>query len=545
MATTKLEKNQYPAGSSANDFQCFGPVATKDTEFDGFKMADMGCFQQEEKGKTKDGDARVIDSNKFYHCCICQHKKTKEWFLYVEFGRVGKSTTFQFTPCSSESDAMRAFVSQCSEKNTKRGEWATVAGIKMYVPKKDSKGQLKDLYSVQQLVSRDFGLPDAKNIAVDGGVPQKVAKTKTASKKSNRCDPQTTKLMADLLGGVVTYARTTIQGGTIPSQAALDDGRELLQSAKKRLVKIGSDDASEQVKDKDLKQITYALYSRIPKIKPIGATEETWILSGNNILGWEQDIDAFESALNATDFEDESDGADPMQGMPVDMEWINLKSDVGEYIASWWANASRNRHHGVGALTISNLWKVDRHGDEAKISSSIQRINKEMKSFNNERPLHQDKKRYDLSPEDRRVYWDTNTGLVFHGTRSVNVAGILRENFRLPKELVGVQINGANFGPGIYMADDWRKSAGYCSDSRSYWVGDGGVKGRKSFMFACDVVMGNPHVVSSGHAFTKPPTGHHSVFGKGGAGGYLQNNEWIVYEHGRARIRYLAELSWK
>lgn len=178
------------------------------------------------------------------------------------------------------------------------------------------------------------------------------------------------------------------------------------------------------------------------------------------------------------------------------------------------------------------------------MNNSQERIKKEMDSFNDERPLHQDKKRKDLKPAERRLYHETNTALVFHGTRSVNVSGILRENFRLPKELVGVQINGANFGQGIYMADDWKKSCGYCSDSRSYWAGGGQVQGRKSFMFACDTLMGNPHVMTSGGNITRPPKGCHSVFGKGGAGGYLQNNEWIVYEYGRTNIRYLAEITW-
>ena len=70
------------------------------------------------------------------------------------------------------------------------------------------------------------------------------------------------------------------------------------------------------------------------------------------------------------------------------------------------------------------------------------------------------------------------------------------------------------------------------------------MQNRKSFMFACDVIMGNPHVVSSGYPFTNAPQGHHSVFGKGGAGGYLMNNEWIIYRKGRSQIRYLAEIEW-
>ena len=65
MAAKKLGRNELPAGHSRDDFKCFGPVVSKDTEFEGHKLADMGCFQQEEKGK--EGEKKKIDSNKYYH----------------------------------------------------------------------------------------------------------------------------------------------------------------------------------------------------------------------------------------------------------------------------------------------------------------------------------------------------------------------------------------------------------------------------------------------------------------------------------------------
>lgn len=104
--------------------------------------------------------------------------------------------------------------------------------------------------------------------------------------------------MRDLLGGAVTFTRASIQGGTIPTQKSLDEGRTLLTTALQQVAKVG-DDVTAQVNDKDLKQITYALYGKIPKIKPLGAAESQWILSKDNIQTWQQDIDAFETALKA------------------------------------------------------------------------------------------------------------------------------------------------------------------------------------------------------------------------------------------------------
>ena len=538
----KLGKNEFPSGTTEDDFKCFGPVATKDTEFAGCRLADLGCFQQEEKGVTKDGGARKIDSNKMYHAAVVQHKTTKAWYLYIEFGRVGQSTTFQFSPCSSESEAEREFVKQCNSKNTSRGEWSTIAGCKIFVPKKDSKGNMKDLYSVRQLVARDVGLPDARNL-VTGDVP--VAKPKVGNKKSSKCDPQTLKLMRDLLGGTVQYARTTLQGGSIPSQSAIDDGRDILLSAKKRLVQIGND-IDDQINDRDLKSLTYALYSRIPKIKPLNVAESTWILSADNINEWDLEIDAFESALKTGDFEVEDDSSDPMQGMPLNMEWIDPCSILGEYLYTWWTGANRGRYS-VGKLKIHNMWKVDRHGDDKILTNTQMAIVPECQGLtDDDRPLHQDKKRPDLTVDQRKLYWSTNTNALFHGSRSCNITGILRENFRLPKELVKVQTNGANMGSGIYGADDWQKSAQYCSSPGSMYAGNGGIKGRNSFMFLCDFCLGKPHVVGSGSGSSMTaPKGTHSVFGKGGmSGGYLANNEFVIYEKGRTQIRYLAEITY-
>jgi poly [ADP-ribose] polymerase len=125
----------------------------------------------------------------------------------------------------------------------------------------------------------------------------------------------------------------------------------------------------------------------------------------------------------------------------------------------------------------------------------------------------------------------------------VNVSGILREALRLPKQLVGVVITGAMFGPGLYFADDWKKSAGYTSLTNSYWSGgSGAVKGRDAFMFAADVVLGSPYVAPKWGGYTSPPKGHHCVFGKAGDSG-VQNNEFIIYSPNQNRLRYLAEFT--
>lgn len=74
----KIAKNTWPTGHGPDDFKCLGPAATKDGEFAGTFLSDLGCFTQDGK-----------DSNKYYHGAVVQSKKNSSWYAYFEFGRTG------------------------------------------------------------------------------------------------------------------------------------------------------------------------------------------------------------------------------------------------------------------------------------------------------------------------------------------------------------------------------------------------------------------------------------------------------------------------
>lgn len=193
-------------------------------------------------------------------------------------------------------------------------------------------------------------------------------------------------------------------------------------------------------------------------------------------------------------------------------------------------------------MTIKNMWQIDRHADEGKLPAMQDEVLKGKPKVS-EKPLHQPKSRLDTSKAEVKKFQNSNTVLLFHGTRSVNVRGIMKEALRLPKQLVGVVITGAMFGPGLYFADDWKKSAGYTSLNNSYWSrGSGAVAGRGAFMFAADVILGQPFVAPQAHGYTAPPDKHHSVYGKAGHSG-VQNNEFIVFDSRQHRLRYLIEFT--
>src|SRR5690606_21215915 len=115
---------------------------------------------------------------------------------------------------------------------------------------------------------------------------------------------------------------------SIPTQSAIADARNLLFEAQKRIKAIGPN-ANDQINDSDLRQLTYVLYGKIPKIKQLGAPESTWILSKNNILAWQQDLDAFENAGQNINIDTEED---PLGGMKLDISWVDPKSDLGIFL---------------------------------------------------------------------------------------------------------------------------------------------------------------------------------------------------------------------
>jgi hypothetical protein len=520
----KLKKNTYPLGHGPDDLECFGPPALEDGKFDECKIADMGCFTQDGK-----------DSNKYYHGAITKSKKTGEFVVYYEWGRVGAtSPAFQCIVCSSEAEARKIFAAQMHEKNDGRGEWCTLGTVKTLRAKKD-----KDCYLVRPMATRNTGLPDAKRIQFNEGTKS----TPTSTKPGRTVDDRTMQLLKDLSIATVAYTKGVMANDSLPTQKSIDEARTILTEALKRIAIVTIFD--DQVKDKELVQYSKYLYGRIPKKKPLHSGPEKWMLSEKNILIWQDDLNAFESALYSS-----THTSDPLAGLPIQMEWVDPKSKVGAFLYEWWPSATANRHGNVGSMRIKNLWKVERHGDETKFQRSQEEI-LSSKCNIKDRPLFQPTVRADLSDSSLKRYKNSNTALLFHGTRSVNVSGILQEHFRLPKELVGVTLTAAMFGHLIYMADDWKKSAGYTSLKNSYWAsGNGGVEGRDAFMFACDVACGNAFVASEPYGYTSPPNGHHSIFGKGGhtkmkqyGDGCLKNNEWIVSRNEQINIRYLAEFS--
>jgi len=522
---TKLGKSAYPAGHGPNDFQCFGPAATKDGEFDGTMICDCGCFTQDSK-----------DTNKYYCAMVVQSKIDKKWYAYFEWGRQGATNPqFQFVVCSSKEEAEREYAKQLHDKNDKRGEWITHPKLGRMLQAKAGK----DCYLVRPQATRSTGLPDARTIRHNEGVTATQTKTlvlDNKKKKSIVCDSQTLKLMRDISVATVAYTRGSMSNDSLPTIEAINEARDILDAASARIVTVGRD-VKAQVNDKELILLTNTMYGRIPKKKERNAAAETWILSKDNIYLWQQDLDAFESALSTVAADAIEDQADPFGGMPLKMEWLGPQSTLGEFVMHWLPRATRNRHGDIGDMKIRNVWSVNRHGEAERFNKEQLKIGKVNPK---ERPFHQPSTRYDLTKEEMKLYAETHTALLVHGTRSVNLRGILEKGLLLPRQMGTSPFS--MFGNGIYMADDWKKSAGYTSLSNARYTrgSSGGIDSRGAFMFITDVALGIPYVAPKSYSYKEAPAGTHCIFGKADHSGVV-NNEWITFNADQDRLRYLVE----
>lgn len=62
--------------------------------------------------------------------------------------------------------------------------------------------------------------------------------------KSRKIDVQTHKLLKDLLGGAISYTRTTMVDGTLPTLSDIQDARDALQR-----LKVVGNKVDDQIKD--------------------------------------------------------------------------------------------------------------------------------------------------------------------------------------------------------------------------------------------------------------------------------------------------------
>ena len=549
---TKLGRKEIPSGHTQGDFKYMGrPAKTQNDFTNDVGLADCNCVNQF-------GEA---NNSKYYHGGVVQSAKTSAWFVYLEWGRnfSGKSWNgsfagqdFMFVQCDNEADARKFFATQMASKNTKRLLQQTIGGKLIWTAKPGDDG-----YFVQSLATREKGLPDAYAIKDSTGVAvtvTPVAATPKAAAASpaptKTYHPEVVKLASSLVGGVKTYTRALAQAtGITPTMDAITEVRDTFIPLALGRIKFTGDDIAKQVADGSLRDISRAVFSMVPRYIPrTGISDEQAILSSANIMALQQDLDTFEASLKAESFDvattTTTPAFDPDSMLNATLAWLDLKSAEGRWVAATLLAQTNNRHAYLSSpMKIKNVFRVTRPDRDAQFMANVGWVAGIRKGNIPLKANLQPRSSEDLTATDAKLYGDANVILTQHGTRSVNIHPIMSTHFRMPKQLSGVPIAGANFGHGNYQATDYRKAVGYTSHSGSAWsAGGGGIQGRGAFMFLCDTIMGDAYRAPSTGSWDTPPNGKDSVFGVGGDRGHgLQNDEHVVFNAHYVRVRYLVE----
>jgi len=553
----KLGRKRLPPGYNSSDFKYSGRPARDQGDFGGdVGIADMACVNQF-------GQA---NNAKHYHGGVVQSADGR-WWVYLEWGRIkpGKSwqshfrgQDFQFVQCGSEPEARAFFSKQMASKNTRRLVKKMIGGREIWAGKSG-----KDGYIVQRLATRERGLPDAYGIKDDTGVerapepedtpesPAITAATAEPAAPQKVYQPQVTALARSLVLGTVSYARAASAAtGIIPTMDAIQEVRDqLLPIALKEIARIGKD-INAQIRDQRLIDISKLVAALVPRPIPSGgsaiARAKASILSAENILRIQQDLDAFEAGLRNEDFNVHEAQADQYidcdEVMGAKLTWIDPNSARGRWLSQSYRNMSNNRHHYIrGQVQVQNMFAVERPVQDAAFVDAVTLLaNKRRGRFTNQARL-QPSTRDDLG-DFAEVAERANVFLGIHGTRAVNVHPIVKSNLRLPRQLKGVHITGAAFGHGIYFATDWKKSYGYTGHGSAYYGGGGGIAGRGFFMFLTDVAMGKAYMTKTTGSWVTPPRGYDSIAAYPEHSSVV-NDEHIIFDPNHQRIRYIIEAS--
>ncbi len=135
------------------------------------------------------------------------------------------------------------------------------------------------------------------------------------------------------------------------------------------------------------------------------------------------------------------------------------------------------------------------------------------------------------------------TALYWHGSRNENIFNITQTGL-LIRPSCAIHC-GSAFGDGIYFASKCQKSIGYTSLNGSYWARGGD---NKAYMFLFNVHLGNQYIVhnsDSSLCYSKIQKfgEFDSTYAKPGNGGFLQNEEFIIYKPEQCSIKYLIEIN--
>ena len=402
------------------------------------------------------------------------------------------------------------------------------------------KSKKKKGYQEIDLAIRAYGSDEAKQITkaiILNNVDDSNENTPSNLHK------ETQRLISKLMGVTNDFVIQTLNCPLgVLTNNAIDSGRSKLLEAKDIIKKLNSQIPTKGKDYDKILELTNDFYSLIPHNLGSGARGKLEHLLLNDVTKITQKEDDLDTLLDA-----KSIGAVLKAGTSVDdqykalnseLELIDHKDDLFKWIDTLVQETRAYNHRHLGKIKVLNIWKTKRNNEYDSFIKKTELIAKECGKqtvpdmLKKHIPL-----RNDLDKEIQELYKKANVMPLFHGSRTTNLTGILKQGLLIRP--AGAILTGALYGSGIYHGYS-TKAINYTSINTSYWAqGNDSV----AYMFLNDCALGNQEVARGGYQYTeKNIKPNHSVWAKGGQSGVI-NDEFILYNTEQHNIKYFIEFT--
>lgn len=273
----------------------------------------------------------------------------------------------------------------------------------------------------------------------------------------------------------------------IVTQEGIDEARVLLDYFFKNIKKNGKDEFNERIDQ----------YLRIiPRPKGGGLQYEN-IFPDVDVVKKESDLlDALANSVELALKPKDAPKTVSEKVFDLEMGLVTDKAMVKK-ITDWYNSTNKAMHHYTN-VKIQNIYELD-----------IKDFNKNF--VNNDKQIVE----------------------VWHGSGQANILSILKSGLT-PSPPSTAAIAGKMFLNGVYGSQTASKSLGYTLGRWGQGRSDSG------WLFLCEFAMGNPYYPT--RTFSKLPDGYDSCWATPKHYSGLLNDELVVYDSSRIKIKFLLEL---
>ena len=415
-------------------------------------------------------------SNKFYHIEL-QLAPDGKCQLYTEYGPTGRVQAREWRYFGIDRTSAETEFNSIIKSKTKKG-YVEIDVAQRAIGSSEAQKQTKDVV-----------LKNAPKI----------------TKKGSSLHPETARVVSTLMGSTNLFVVKTLKCplGQL-SNTQIDKGRDKLNQAK---IIVAQDKLNEADKDQ-LVQLTNDFYGLIPHNLGSGVRGQMTHL----LLDTQSKIDQKEYDLD-TLLDAKAIGAnltstsiyDQYESLETEFLFIDHSDSMFRWLNDLIQATRATNHNHLGRVVLCNAWDVQRKNER---DSFLKRANVVAAECGNQIIPEQmnDLVNARKDIDNLSLYRKANIIPLFHGTRTQNISGILKQGMLIRPS--GVVITGAMYGNAIYWGKS-TKAINYTNIRASYWA-----KGNddRAFLFIGDCALGSQLVAHHASQFTaKNIAPNHSV----------------------------------